>query len=67
MQNIIGHIGPKSLNLKKYLTSNTHNVVIENPNDAKFESKLITVKGSTTVMLKVFPFEAFIMKTEGFD
>ena len=67
MQNIIGHLGPNSLNLKKYPTSNANNFVIENPNDAKFKSKFIFLKISTTSMLEVFPFEACIIETEGLE
>ena len=67
IQNIKGHFGPKSLNLKKYPTSNAHNFVIENPNDENFESKFITVKRYTTFVLKVFSFEACIMETEGLE
>ena len=51
MQNIIGHLGPNSLNLKTYPTSNAHNFVIENPNDSNFESKLTELKIYTTLML----------------
>jgi hypothetical protein len=40
---------------------------MENPNDAKFESKLIVLKRSTTLMLVAFPFEAFIIETEGLE
>ena len=67
IQNIIGHLGPNSLNLKKYPTSNAHNFVIENPNDKKFESKLIKLKISITFMLEVFPFESSIMETKGLE
>ena len=67
IQNIIGHLGPNSLNLKKYPTSNAHNFVIENPNDANFESKLTILKTYTTFILEIFSFEACIMETEGFD
>ena len=67
MQIIIGHLGPNSLNLKKYPTSNAHNFVIENPNDAKFESRLTNLKRYTIFMLGMYSFEAFIMRIEGFD
>ena len=67
MQNIIGHLGPNSLNLKKYPTSNAHNFVIENPNDSKFKSILILLRRSTTFMLEIVSFEACIMREEGFD
>lgn len=67
MQNIIGHLGPSSLNLKKYQTSNAHNFVIENPNDTNFGSRFTILKIYTTFMLEIVSFEACIMKTEGLD
>jgi hypothetical protein len=67
IQNIIGHLGHNSLNLKKYPTSNTHNFVMENPNDAKFKPKFINLKRPTTFMLEVSPFEACIIETKGLE
>ncbi|KAI5416761.1 hypothetical protein KIW84_041688 [Lathyrus oleraceus] len=62
-----GHIGPKSLNLKKYPTSNAHNFFIENPNYAKFESKLIILKRFTTLMWRFFHLKLASCKQRGLN
>ena len=67
IQNIIGHFGPKPSNLEKSPTSSAHNVLIKNPNDAKFKSKFIFLKLYTTLMFEVLSFEACIIETEGLE
>ena len=55
----------KCIERQKSPTSSAHNVLIKIPNDANFKSILIALKRSTTFMLEVFPFEAWIIKIEG--
>ena len=57
MQDIIGQITVEKL---RSPTSTAHNFLKKNPNDAKFISKFIVLKRSTTFMLEVFSFEAFL-------
>jgi hypothetical protein len=47
----------KAIEFEKCPTSSAHNFLMKTPNDAQFESKLIILKRSTTLMLEVFPFE----------
>jgi hypothetical protein len=57
----------KGIKSKKSPTLSAHNSFIKNPNDAKFESILIFLKRYTTLMLEVFRFETYIIKTEGLE
>ena len=57
----------KCIERQKSPTSSAHNFFIKTQNDAKFRSKLSALKISTTLMLKVVSFEAFIIQTEGLE
>ena len=57
----------KAIESWKSPTSSAHNFLIKNPNGAQFKSKFIVLKRSITFKLKVFPFEAFIIETEGLE
>ena len=53
----------KCIEMWKSPTSSAHNFFIKNPNDANFKSILIALKRSTTSMLKIVSFGAFIIET----
>ena len=57
----------KCIERQKSPTSSAHNAFIKNPNDAKFKSKLIVLKISTTFMFKILSFRACIIETEGLE
>ena len=57
----------KCIERQKSPTSSAHNFFIKNPNDAKFKSKLLSLKISTTLMFKVLSFEAWIIETKGLE
>jgi hypothetical protein len=57
----------KTIEFEKCPTSSAHNFLIKNSNYAKFKSKLIIFKISTTLMLEIFPFETCIIETKGLE